>query len=375
MRSTRFEIRAALLLTALGWVIACSDVGDSSAVPVEGADAADATKTVAAGSDAEDEAVEASPQTGATDTGTPATSTSDTGPAEVSEAGLDSTISMEMGSPDTGGPDETSTPDAGGPDSAGGPDTGGPETGGPPDTGAPEAGGSGMDSGGGSDSAAGDSSVEAGLVDAGAGDATKAEGGGTGTGPTPCVTAPCASTGPNSVECSGSANNVCTPTEAVVVDRDIAKGNLTGGQLTPFKSCYGCLVNNGGLDDTTGDHGHECGDVTGSATLTGELGSQACLDTLSCIIAQQCATSDPVAECLCGTAAGTACLDPGAANGPCLQNEINGLDIGTGTTLGTLTEGDPTATQKAFKTTTLGSGLANSIMGFAYTNCQTECTP
>ncbi|MGO9833228.1 MAG: hypothetical protein ACLP1X_03345 [Polyangiaceae bacterium] len=191
--------------------------------------------------------------------------------------------------------------------------------------------------------------------------------------PTPCTTAPCAASGSNSVQCTGSTGGVCTPTEALIVTEDIAQSKVTGSTLNAATSCYLCLESNGGLDDTGGDHGNECGDVTGSVTLTGETGTQACLDTLGCMITNSCDTASPPSLCLCGSAAGSACLTAGAANGNCLQNEINGLDIGTGTTLGSLVEGDPTATQKAYTNKALGSGMANAIGAFAFSNCATQC--
>jgi hypothetical protein len=188
---------------------------------------------------------------------------------------------------------------------------------------------------------------------------------------------PCTMAGQSGcLQCVGSANGICTATEAIIVNRDIAHGNFTGTTLTN-SSCYSCMVNNGGLDDTTGDQGNECGDVTGSATLTGITGTAACLATLQCIVTNACDTGSPPSpiSCLCGSAVGSACLTSGAANGPCLQDEINGLDIGTGTVLGSLVEGDPTSTQKAFATKALGSGQANSIEEFAGSNCQSACTP
>jgi hypothetical protein len=215
--------------------------------------------------------------------------------------------------------------------------------------------------------------VDASTVDAGTHDA--ASDGGT-TGPSACTSLPCASSGPNSVQCDSSTSGVCTATEALLVARDIGHGFLTsGGQLSPATSCYECMVFSGGINDTLGDMGHECADVTGNATLTGESGTQACLDTIACIINQQCATASPPGECFCGTAVGSSCLNAGAANGPCLQNEVNGLNIGTGTTLGSLVEGDPNATSKAYTNKALGSGMANTLMGFAFSNCQPQCTP
>jgi hypothetical protein len=200
--------------------------------------------------------------------------------------------------------------------------------------------------------------------------------------PQVCTSQFCAA---NSVRCNGNTahNQVCTPTEALIVEQDIKQGKLTDGQLSPTTSCYECLMNNGGLNDdlVATDQGNECGDVPSTAgTLTGESGVQACLDTLNCMIAQGCDTANPPQQCFCGTAAGSACLTAGAANGPCLQNELNGLDVttgcpsgGCGSVIGTLVEGDPTFSIQRFTNKALGSGMANTIGGFAFTNCATQC--
>lgn len=199
----------------------------------------------------------------------------------------------------------------------------------------------------------------------------------------PCTSAAQVAAG-QCVQCGGSTGGVCTATEAILVQRDINHGVVTTATTlapsatdSPTTSCYACVVSNGGLDDAffTLDTGHECADVTGSATLNGITGTAACLATLQCIVTQACDTADPPSQCFCGTAAGTACLTAGAANGPCLAQEVNGLDIGTFTPPSTFTEGDPTATQKAYTSTTLGSGQANTLMGFAQKNCPTQCTP
>jgi hypothetical protein len=98
------------------------------------------------------------------------------------------------------------------------------------------------------------------------------------------------------------------------------------------------------------------------------------------MIAHGCDTASPPSLCLCGSAAGLARLVPGAANGPCLQDELNGLDVtigcpksGCGTVLGTLVEGDPTFTQRMYTNKKLGSGMANSMGSFASSNCRSEC--
>jgi hypothetical protein len=208
---------------------------------------------------------------------------------------------------------------------------------------------------------------------------------------TACTQSPCGASGPNSVLCDGNTGSnepagVCSPTEAVFVDRDIAAGNLTAtNQLKPYVpstktgSCYECLVFDDCIDDDIyGDTGKECGDVT-AATLDGEPGRQECLDTLACIFTSKCDTADPPSSCFCGTASGAACLGAGAANGPCLALEIDGLGIGTCSTTypspKSCTEGDPTATSKAYSDQTRPAGNANAFMGCAYSNCKELCTP
>jgi hypothetical protein len=211
------------------------------------------------------------------------------------------------------------------------------------------------------------------------------------TGPSPCTTSPCAASGPNSVECDGNMGmnaptGVCTPTEVRLVDRDIRNGNLTAaGQLKPYilstktGSCYECMVFNDCIDnDVNGDTGKECADVT-VATLDTEPGPQECLDTFDCIESNMCDTANPPASCFCGTASGASCLTAGAANGPCLNLEIDGLAVGTCSTTypaaKSCTEGDATATSKAYDDQTRPAGNANSLLGCAFANCKELCTP
>jgi len=409
MRHIRLGLLAALPAALVVCVAGCNDVGDNWAGPPE----IDATNDGAIMGEPDGASSEgAASEGGAGDAGgqgdgsTPAPDVTVEEPVNESGAsgmdtGIDSTTENETGAPETGAPEaapETGVPETG-PEETGAPETGTPDTGaqdtgtesgvqdsgpdstveaGPLDSGGHD--GAGEESG--ADSSTHDASEDTGTADTGAPDTGTHDAGtdSSGTGPTPCTTFPCAATGPNSVHCDGNTASgsvdVCTPTEALYVAKDIAAGNLTAGQLDPSTSCYECMVANGGLDDSGGDMGNECGDVPASApTLTGEAAHQACIDTLSCIISSHCDTDAPPSLCLCGTAAGSACLTAGAANGPCLQNEINGLDIGTGTTLGSLVEGDPTATQKAYTDKMLGSGMANAIGAFAFSNCQTQCTP
>jgi hypothetical protein len=407
--SNRIRLLGAFLAFAV-YAAGCSDVGDNSNIPMNQDAGLDATTSP--GLDGELDSAMPAP--------VPDSSGTDAGMPSNGDAGMqEDTGSQPMDGPNTGNdvisPLDSSMPDAqgvdAGPDSTAA-DTGTPEAAAPDagmdstvvDTGAPESSTPDAAMDGGVDSTVDASNNETGsdsgpdaTVDAGpdAGIDTGIDAGTDGStdtggpdapidagGPTPCTMAPCAAHGPNSVLCDGNTmhNNVCTPTEALYVERDIAKGYLTAaGQLDPSTSCYECMMSNGGLNDdlVPTDKGNECGDVPSTAkTLTGETGVQACLDTLTCMIAQACDTASPPSFCFCGAGgAGTACLTAGAANGPCLQNEIDGLDIGTGTVLGSLVEGDPTATQKAYTNKALGSGMANSIGGFAFSNCPMQCTP
>jgi hypothetical protein len=227
------------------------------------------------------------------------------------------------------------------------------------------------------------STADASGVEASAGDA--------GAIPTPCTSVPCTASGPNSVECDGNTGmnapaGVCTPTEVRLVDRDVKNGNLTpAGQLKPYApatktgSCYECMVFNDCIDDdVNGDSGNECADVK-VATLDTEPGPQECLDTLDCIQSSVCDTANPPESCFCGTASGASCLTAGAANGPCLSLEIDGLAIGTCSTTypaaKSCTEGDPTATSKAYDDQTRPAGNANALLGCAFANCKEVCTP
>jgi hypothetical protein len=214
--------------------------------------------------------------------------------------------------------------------------------------------------------------------------------------PTACNSSPCAA---NTLPCDGNTGGIepageCTKTEQVFVNRDIAAGNYNAttlklnpyNQTTKTGSCYECMVFNDCIDDdTNGDTGKECGDVTVAAT-DGEPGPQECLDTLSCINSSMCDTANPPSACFCGTASGSACLTAGAANGPCINLEIDGIGVGTCSntynaaapnqeTAKTCTEGDPTASSKAYSNVALPAGNANAFMGCAVSNCKTLCTP
>jgi hypothetical protein len=230
------------------------------------------------------------------------------------------------------------------------------------------------------------------------------------TGPSPCTVPPCATSGPNSVLCDQNGDSgVCTATEAMIVARDISRGlvvaagsgdagNAGSGDAgnTPLRlspaSCYECAVNSDCIDNlTNGDTCKECDDLAGGppgancavghAALDGEPAVRACLDTLSCIFSTGCGSEDPPLICFCGTAAGGACLTAGAANGQCIQQEIDGLLVGSCDSVYPAApdciEGDPTATAKAFSNDITPAGMANSLVGclVATGDCKSQCAP
>jgi hypothetical protein len=216
------------------------------------------------------------------------------------------------------------------------------------------------------------------------------------TGPgTPAGCVPCAN--------NAAGGGVCTPTEQVIVDRDIIKGNLTGNTLSA-NSCYTCLITAGCLDDTMGDSGQECADLGTTATVGGgafptELKSQACVSTLACALGVPASSLSPaplepasdfspgngdaagvscgnsatdgVANCYCGAAFPTTVLCGAATgatvNGVCETVELDGL--------GDTTTTAPSTVIGVLTTPTSGSGMANAILKCAGTNATTPACP
>ena len=177
-----------------------------------------------------------------------------------------------------------------------------------------------------------------------------------------CATAalaPCTTVGqPNCVACNnGSANSLCTPTEAAIVARDIAKGYVTAPSATgPTNGCYACLESASALNDAT-DTLQECSDTTNPT---------ACLATLNCILAAQCATA-AVNVCYCGTApVSTTCNadGTGAANGACAATIAAGFGQ-------PVTNGHTILAEYTLKTAP--SGEADAIFGRAISNGCTQC--
>jgi hypothetical protein len=200
---------------------------------------------------------------------------------------------------------------------------------------------------------------------------------------TACTSAPCSSCGANSVQCPNSptGNGVCTPTEATIVQKDIAAANLTNGQLNPFVSatntgsCYSCLNAKACLDDNAMDTGNECSDVPADA---GANGLTECMTTLNCIIQTDCqgpggilgtdagTSQENVNLCYCGgDHPGSACSASGLVpDGQCDTQEAAGLGFPVS---------DNTDILLNFGSKTLPSGIANHIFQCAASNKCTLC--
>jgi hypothetical protein len=213
--------------------------------------------------------------------------------------------------------------------------------------------------------------------------ATSSDAGDGGSGaPTPCTSDPCAASGANSVQCFATAagNGVCTGTEAVIVQRDIAKGNLTAGQLTqgPSGSCYGCLANS--LFITSSKQCESLSGTVGSGGQAAETKTQACLNTLSCILGvtdgtyNSCGNDPPpgtgVSNCYCGSNYPTVADCNGASgvaappvNGSCAGVIEDGLGD-TASTPGSTVLG-------TIVTSGLGAGRADAILKAAGTSSAT----
>jgi hypothetical protein len=360
------RIWALPLLLAILQAAACSDVGDSTAVPGEDAAQGDGTSGSSGTSTGGDDSASSGASSGS---GSGDDATTDSGTAASPDA--DATVGEEAGETPDGETQEAAT-EASTPDSGG--DAGSDATieAGAPDTGTPDAGSDAT-----VDSGTPDATADSGGTnEAGPGDAGNEASSG---GPSPCTSAPCAAQGPNSVICDGNNQhgNVCTATEALLVAQDIKAGRLTAaGQLEPgdpsnptaTNSCYECMFNAGGLNDDqfASDIGNECGDVLPNAPLINAGNPvQVCLDTLTCLISHNLADSNPPTAAYCGTATANACQTTvGAANGVCLSVETNGL--------GTTTPGSVIAN---YTTKTFAAGMANALAGFAFTNCPAQCSP
>jgi hypothetical protein len=175
--------------------------------------------------------------------------------------------------------------------------------------------------------------------------------------------APCTSAGQaNCVPCSGNNSGICTPTEAIFVQRDIDEGfaNVDGGDNLS-NGCYSCLYNAACLDsDALGVTGHECADAL-------DVGTAAeCLATLSCINGSNCASAQ-VVTCYCGTASPTTtCYGTASqANGSCASEIAAGNGFAVADGVDNLTD----LTNKTY-----ASGKADQIYQCAHSNSCTMCT-
>lgn len=338
-----------VLLAATALAQACSDVGDSSAVPSGDAGALDdggvsATDGASSGSDG----------------ALPADAGSNVGPVEDAPSG-----SNEAGST----PDAATSPvDAGEVDAASSED--GAFDAGAADSGAdattPFDAGTAADSGSTADAGSDGSSP----IDAGT-DASKSSPVDSGSDASAALV-PCTVAGQTGcVQCQyndgtgGSlpnADKVCTPTEALLVAHDIATGLAVAPGSAPESGCYACATEDQCLDDSEfGDTGHECGDLSGSANAA------ACQATIACILQTSCGTTD-VTDCYCGSAPQSgSCASVGssnAANGACKATEAAGLGFATNDGLDVL---------KNLSSTTLPSGVANLVFECAISNSCEAC--
>jgi hypothetical protein len=194
------------------------------------------------------------------------------------------------------------------------------------------------------------------IADSSTADAADASTVDTGTDAAPSLV-PCTTPGQTGcVACSGNAGGTCTADEALLVQKDIAAGNAA---TTP---CYTCALNAGCIDDTTfGDHGFECGDLSGTFGSTGIASSTLCMNTLQCILGTGCASS-AAAGCYCGSSVGPSCVSAASPNGACLNQEVQGLGF--------------TSNQdvlKNYTNTTTPSGVANQFAQCALSNSCAAC--
>jgi hypothetical protein len=335
MRTSKTACRlAALAAIAAGlFQSGCSDVGDSSsyAGPSNPGDLQDATtSSEAPGSD--DDAASDGAADAAQANGSNGTDMAD-GTASVDDTPLE---------PNDGAATEPELMPGSGTDEAGGQDSSVEKTGalgaGASDGGSPE--GGHLDFGA-PDSASADASVHDASSTPDAGVGGVADSGGLDAG-VPCLTPDQT----NCVQCTGSLNPpICTATEALIVARDIARGNLTSaGQLNPNTaadqgSCYTCLNAKACLDDNAQDTGNECADTPDLTGAAAGSGVTQCLATLACILTSDCegpggiagtsavASQENVQLCYCGgDHAGSVCSTAGAAtDGVCVTQEATGF--------------------------------------------------
>jgi hypothetical protein len=291
------------------------------------------------------------------------------------------TVDAAMDQAEALGP-EASTPDATMPDATDA-DAAGADSGGDATVDAGMADGNTLDTGS-QDAQSVDAGSDA-SPDGGEGgkDAAPSEGGGMDAGPL----VPCTMPGQtNCVQCDGNSKhgNICTGTEALIVQRDIAKGFLMGHVPDPTSSCYECLVVSRCIDSDLPKMGVECEDLTGTVgagAQATETKSQACLNTLACLLSTNCGNApisamapspnDGVGNCYCGVAFPTNSSCAGGAgadlNGACRDVELDGF--------GDTTSTSPAMVLSSFTTKTSGAGVANAILKCAGTNTGIPACP
>jgi hypothetical protein len=379
--------RSLLLVVAFA-SSACSDVGDSSAVPTTDGQADDQTVT------GDEAGVEASEANAAED-------------APLAQSGSSTGSSGNPSSGSTGSAGNSSGESAG---SSGSEASSGASSGSAGASGSAAAGASttqgasgGMDatvSSGSTDASveqSDSSEMDAAVVqtdagDTGVGDSTPndspssdghadaSDAGGSGGG----SLLPCTSAGQtNCVECQSSASDACSTTEALFVQLDINAGTATMAGPSPSSGCYECLVTAGCIDaPKVHQTGLECDDLTGSFTSGGGTTGSAsalCLDTLECEIGstgQQCALDvTGLSYCYCGSAGGPAstCSAHGSSvNGACLTPIVNGFTFAATDAidiLASFTDSTPPSGTMPIQP----SGFANSILSCASGNDCNQC--
>jgi hypothetical protein len=408
-------LRGLSIAAILFLLAACSDVGDSTVIPDFGAGNSSADASVESSGGSEDAAVNdayavISDSAPAVDTTAPTDSTvalsdattseSDVGPPDVvnDATSIEDAAADVLGTVDANDSATSTAPESGA-DAVATESDAGSENDAADATLEGDAGEGGPATDAGEDAKTPDSGSDASADAAANHDAGSDASGGARSA---CTTAPCAPSGPNSVTCSPGGNEVCTATEAAIVNGvDIPKGLLTGGQLNPCDpnmgvcaettSCYACLVNNDCIDDTVNpDVNKECEDLpSGSSDVLDGVTSndQGCLNVEACWIASGCVDQTSAAPCYCGTQTGTECLsNPG--NGPCVGQVIDGLGNIAGDTCSGVPTAAPTASGTAvcedtassattvsvdFTDTTRPTGRVYGIFSCAYNNCWPMC--
>jgi hypothetical protein len=360
----------ACVIVAAPLAAGCTDVGDSSAVSdpsaaeETGVQDSAAEETGVRDSAAEETGVQdsAAEETGVQDSAVEETGVQDSAVEEADESAAEDTGTLDATVEDTGAGAQDSPVEGTGAGDAGKPaDTGTPEETGSPDSSIDDSGTLFVDTG-----TASDGTLDSAVAESGIGEAMAADASHGGETLLPCTTAAQTSC----VPCAGNATGVCTPAEAAFVQHDIDDGNASGDGGDGDNGCYACLLMAGCLDDTEyGDHGIECGDLTGTFNAGAQAGtadSTLCLATLACILQTSCASGEAVSSCYCGpTHAGSACAAAGnAVDGACLTPEVNGLGFGVS---------DNTDILKNFDDNTRPTGMANQTFQCAVANTCTSC--